>query len=116
MMGHQASDSITGTNPAQKAATIERMKPCVGHVRAIPNVVQPGRRYQGIIGQPKSLSNVLCPVPNTLDMAPPSRQLAQIPLGQDPRVGGRYHGSEPTRSIKEAAHCRAGEVVRARPR
>jgi hypothetical protein len=100
MMGHQTCNAITSTNPAQQTGTIERMKPSVGHSRSIPNVVQPGRRYKGTIGQPKSLSNMLRPVPNALDMAPPPRQLGQIPLSQNPRVSGRYHGSEPMRSIK----------------
>ena len=112
MMGHQAGNAITSTNPAQQTGTIERMKPSVGHSRSIPNVVQPGRRYKGTIGQPKSLSNMLRPVPNALDMPPPSRQFSQIPLGKNPRVSGRYHGSEPMRTIKQDSTwcraCRAG--------
>jgi hypothetical protein len=108
MMGHQTGKTITSTNPAQKTGTIERMKPSVGHSRSVPNVVQPGRRYKGTIGQSKSLGNMLRPVPNALDMPPPSRQFSQIPLGENPRVSGRYHGSEPMRSIKQdSAWCRA---------
>src|SRR5262249_58962238 len=108
MMSHQAGNAIASTDPAQKAGTVKRVKPGVGHSRPVPNVVQPGRRYQGTIGQPKSLSNMLRPVPNALDMPPPSRQFGQIPLGEDPRVSGRYHGSEPTRSIKQdSTWCRA---------
>jgi hypothetical protein len=74
MMGHQTSDAVTSTNPAQKASTIERVKTSVSHSRSIPNVVQPGRRYQGTIVQPKNLSNMLRPVPYGLDMPPPLRQ------------------------------------------
>ena len=80
MMSHQAGDAITSPDPAQKAGTIERMKPSVGHSRSIPNVVQPGRRYQSTIGQTKSLSNMLRPVTNALHMPPPSRQVGQAPL------------------------------------
>ena len=99
-MGHQAGNAITSTDLAQKTGTIERMKPSVGHSRSIPNVVQPGGRYQGTISQPKSLSDVLRPVSNALDMPPPSRQFGQMPLGENSRVSGRYHGSEPMRTIK----------------
>jgi len=73
MMSHQADNAITNTDPAQKASTIERVKPGVGDSRSIPNVVQPGRRYQGTIGQPKSLSNLLRPVSNALYMPPAAR-------------------------------------------
>jgi hypothetical protein len=73
MMGHQAGHAIASADPAQKAGTIQRMKPGVGYRRPIPDVVQPGSHYQGTIGQPKGLSNMLGPVPNTLDMPPPSR-------------------------------------------
>ena len=95
MMGHQAGNTIASTDPAQKAGTVQGVKPSLGHRRPVPDVVQPGRRYQGTIGQPESLSNTLCPVPNTLDMPPPSRQLGQIALGQNPRISGRHHGFEP---------------------
>jgi len=100
-MSHQPGNAITSTDPAQKAGTVKRVKPSVGHSRSIPDVVQPGRRYQGTIGQPKSLSNMLRPVPNTLDMPPPSRQLSQVPLGENTRISGRYHGFEPMRSNKQ---------------
>jgi hypothetical protein len=112
MMSHQAGDAITSPDPAQKAGTIERMKSSVGHSSSVPDVVQPGRRYQSTAGQTKSLSNMLRPVPNALDMPPPSRQFGQAPLGESPRVGGRYHSSEPTRNIQEHSArrrtCRAG--------
>src|SRR5215470_15013239 len=98
MMSHQAGNAIANTDPAQQAGTIERVKSGVGHSRSIPDVVQPGCRYQSTIGQPKSLSNMLRPVPNTLDMAPPSRQFGQVPLGENPRISSRYHGFEPMRS------------------
>jgi hypothetical protein len=101
MMSHQAGDAITSPDPTQKAGTIDRMKPRIGHSRSIPNVVQPRRRYQNTIGQTKSLSNMLRPVPNALDMLPPPRQFGQAPLGESPRVSGRYHSSKPTRNIKE---------------
>ena len=101
MMGHQAGNAIASTDPAQEAGTVQRVKPGVGHSRPIPDVVQPGRRYQGTIGQPKSPSNMLGPVPNTLDMSPPSRQLGQVPLGENPRISGRYHGFEPRRSNQQ---------------
>src|SRR5262245_47264663 len=100
MMGHQARNTITSTDPAQKAGTVQWVKPSVGHSRSVPDVVQPRRRYQGTIGQPKSLSNMLRPVPNTLDMPPPSRQFGQVPLGENPRVNSRHHGFEPTRTNK----------------
>jgi hypothetical protein len=107
-MSHQAGNAIASTNPAQKTGTIERVKPGVGHRRPIPDVVQPGRRYQGTIGQPKSLSNMLRPVPNTLDMPPPSRQFGQAPLGKNPRISGRHHGFEAMRSNQqENTWCRA---------
>ena len=77
------------------------MKPSVGHSRSIPDVVQPGRRYQSTIGQTKSLRNMLRPVPNALDMLPSSRQFGQAPLSESPRVSGRYHGSKPTRNNKD---------------
>jgi hypothetical protein len=52
---------------------------------------------------------MLRPVPNALDMPPPSRQFSQTPLGENLRVSGRYHGSEPMRSIKQdSTRCRAG--------
>src|SRR5215472_14260277 len=112
MISHQAGDAITSPDPAQKAGTIERMKPSAGHSRSIPNVMQPGRRYQSTIGQTKSLSNMLRPVTNALDMPPSSRQFGQTPLGESPRVSGRYHGSEPTRNLKtdSTRHqtCQAG--------
>jgi hypothetical protein len=73
MMSHQAGDAIISPDPAQKAGAIERMKPSVGHSRSIPDVVQPGRRYQSTIGQTKSLSNMFRLVPNALDVPPPSR-------------------------------------------
>ena len=95
MMSHQTSDAIASTDPTQKAGTVERVKSSVDHSRSIPDIVQPGCRYQGTIGQPKSLSNLLCPVSNTLDMPPPSRQVGQIPLGENARISGRYHGFEP---------------------
>src|SRR5262245_32449933 len=101
MMSHQAGNAIASTDPAQKTGTVERVKSGVGHSRPIPDVMQPGRRYQGTIGQPKSLSNVLGPVPNTLDMPPPSRQVGQIPPGEHPRISGRYHGFEPMRGNKQ---------------
>jgi len=101
MMSHQAGNAIVSTDPAQQAGAIERVKSGVGHSRSIPDVVQPGRRYQGTIGQPKSLSNMLRPVPNTLDMAPPSRQFGQVPLSENPRISRRYHGFEPMRSNKQ---------------
>jgi hypothetical protein len=101
MMSHQAGNAIASTDPAQKAGTIERVKSGVSHSGPIPDVVQPGRRYQGTIGQPKSLSNMLGPVPNTLDMPPPSRQFGQVPFGENPRISGRYHGFEPMRSNKQ---------------
>src|SRR5215472_2858665 len=101
MMSHQAGNAIANTDPAQQAGTIERVKSGVGHSRSIPDVVQPGRRYQGTIGQPKSLSDMLRPVSNTLDMPPPPRQFSQVPLGEHPRTSGRYHGFEPMRSNKQ---------------
>jgi hypothetical protein len=101
MMSYQAGNAIANTNPAQKAGTVERVKSGVGHSRSISDVVQPGRRYQSTIGQPKSLSNMLRPVPNTLNMPPPSRQFGQVPLGENPRISGRYHSFEPMRSSKE---------------
>jgi hypothetical protein len=104
-MGHQARNAFASTDPAQKAGTVERVKPGVGHRRPVPDVVQPGRRCQGTIGQPKSLSNMLGPPPNTLDMPPPSRQFGQAPLGENPRVSGRYHGFEPMRSNKQDNAC-----------
>jgi hypothetical protein len=104
MMSHQAGEAIASTDPAQKAGTVKRVKPGVGHRRPIPDVVQPGRRHQGTIGQPKSLSNLLRPAPNTLDMPPASRQLGQAPLGDNPRISGRYHPSKPMRSNKQDGH------------
>jgi hypothetical protein len=101
MMGHQAGNAIASANAAQKAGAVKRVKPGVGHHRSIPDVVQPGRRYQGTIGQPKSVGNMLRPVSNTLDMPPPSRQFGQVPLGKNPRISGRYHGFEPMRSDKQ---------------
>jgi len=101
MMSHQAGNAIASTDPAQKAGTVKRVKPSVGHSRPVPNVVQPSRRYQGTIGQPKSLSNTLRPAPDTLDMPPPSRQFGQVPLGENPRVNGRHHGFEPMRSKEQ---------------
>src|SRR5262249_15159465 len=101
MMSHQAGNAIASTDPAQKAGTVKRVKSSVGHSRPVPDVVQPGRRYQGTIGQPKSLSNMLCPVPNTLNMPPPSRQFGQVPLGENPRVNGRYHDFELMRSNEQ---------------
>jgi hypothetical protein len=101
MMSHQAGNAIASTDPAQKPGTVERVKPGVGHSRPIPDVVQPGRRYQGTIGQPKSLSNMLRPAPNTLNMPPPPRQFGQVPLGENPRISSRYHGVEPMRSNKQ---------------
>ena len=87
------------------------MKPGVSYRRPVPDVVQPGRRYQGTIGQPESLSNMFRPVPNTLDMPPPSRQLGQVPLGENPRISGRYHGFELRRSIKQhKTWCRTGRA------
>jgi hypothetical protein len=107
MMSHQAGNTIASTDPAQKAGTVQRVKPGVGHRRPIPDVVQPRRRHQGTIGQPKSLSNLLRPVPNTLDM-PPSRQLSQAPAGENPRISRRYHGFEPMRGNKQdSTWCRA---------
>jgi hypothetical protein len=106
MMGHQAGNAIASTDPAQKAGTVERVEPSVGHRRAVPDVMQPGRRYQGTISQPKSLSNTLRPVPNTLDMPPPSRQLGQTALGQNPRISGRHHGFEPMRRTGRQSHPR----------
>jgi len=112
MMSHQAGNAIASTDPAQQAGTIERVKSGVGHSSSIPDVVQPGCRYESTIGQPKSLSNMLRPVPNALDMPPPSGQFSQIPLGKNPRVSGRYHGSEPMRSIKQdSTRCRACRAV-----
>jgi hypothetical protein len=111
MMSNQAGNAIASTDPAQKAGTVERVKPGVGHARPIPDVVQPGRRYQGTIGQPKSLSNLLRLVPNTLDMPPPARQSGQVPLGENPRISGRNHGFEPMRSNKQdKAWCRTSRV------
>jgi hypothetical protein len=108
MMGHQARNAIVSTDPAQKAGTVKRVKSGVGHSRPVPDVVQPGRRYQATIGQPKSLSNPLRPVPNTLHMPPPSRQLGQAPLGENPRISGRHHGFEPMRgNEQEDTWCRA---------
>jgi len=104
MMSHQAGNAIANTDPAQQAGTIERVKSGVGHSRSIPDVVQPGRRYQGTIGQPKSLSNMLRPVPNTLNMPPPSRQFGQAPLGENPRVNSRHHGFEPMRGNSRTTH------------
>src|SRR5690242_9672730 len=101
MMGHQAGNAIASTNPAQKAGTVKRVKPSIGHSRPVPDVMQPGRRYQGTIGQPKSLSNMLRPAPNTLDMPPPSMQFGQASLGENPRISSRYHGAEPMRSNKQ---------------
>src|SRR5262249_36077638 len=94
MMGHQTGDAVTSTNPAQKASTIERVKPGVGHSRSIANVVQPGRRYQSAIVQLKSLSNMLRPVSNALDMPPAERQPGQMPLSERFRVTNRHHSSE----------------------
>ena len=71
MMGHQAGYAFASTDPAQKAGTVKRVEPSVGHRRPVPDVVQPGRCYQGTIGQPKSLRDMLRPAPNTLDMPPP---------------------------------------------
>jgi hypothetical protein len=101
MMSHQAGNAIASTDPAQKAGTIERVKPSVGHRRPVADVVQPGRRYKGTIGQPESLSNMLRPVPNTLDMPPPSRQFGQAPLGENQRINDRHHGFEPMRSNEQ---------------
>ena len=113
MMSYQAGNAIANTNPAQKAGTVERVKSGVGHSRSISDVVQPGRRYQSTIGQTKSLSNMPRPVTNALDMPPPSRQFGQTPLGESPRVSGRYHGSEPTRNLKKDSTrrqtCQAGD-------
>jgi hypothetical protein len=106
MMSHQAGNAIASTDPAQKAGTVKRVKPSVGHRRPIPDVVQPGRRYQRTIGQSKSLSNMLCPVPNTLNMPPPSRQFSQAPLGENPRISSRHHSFEPMRSNDPDAWCR----------
>jgi hypothetical protein len=112
MMSHQAGNTIASTDPAQKAGTVKRVKPGVSHRRPIPDVVQPGRRDQGTIGQPKNLSNMLCLVPNTLDMPPPSRQFGQVPLSENPRASGRYHGFEAMRSNQQentwCRACRAG--------
>jgi hypothetical protein len=111
MMSHQAGNAIASTDPAQKAGTVKRVKPSVSHRRPIPDVVQPGSRYQGTIGQPKSLSNLLRPVPNTLDMPPSSRQFDQAPLGENPRVNSRHHGFEPMRSNEQGnAQCRTGQA------
>jgi len=116
MMRHQAGNAITSTDPAQKAGAVERVKSGVSHSRSIPDVVQPGRRYQSTIGQPKSLSNMLRPVPYTLDMPPPSRQLGRVPLGENPRISGRYHGFDPRRSNKQGntwyRTCRAWYLAR----
>jgi hypothetical protein len=101
MMSHQAGNAIISTHPAQKTGTVQRVKPGVGHRRPIPDVVQPGCRYQGAIGQPKSLSNMLRPVPNALDMPPPPRQFGQVLLGENPRIGVRYHGFEPMKRNKQ---------------
>jgi hypothetical protein len=98
MMSHQAGNAIASIDPAQKAGTVERMKSGVGHCRSVPDVVQPSRGYQGTIGQTKSLSNMLRPVPNTLHMPPPARQSGQVPLGENPRISGRNHDLEPMRS------------------
>jgi len=112
MIPHQAGNAITSTDPAQKAGAVERVKFGISHSRSIPDVVQPGRRYQSTIGQPKSLSNMLRPVPYTLDILPPSRQLGQVPLGENPRISGRYHGVEPRRSNQQGnTRCQASGLV-----
>jgi hypothetical protein len=74
MMSYQASNTVSNTDPAEKAGTVQRVETRVGHIRPVPNVMQPGCCYQSTISQSEGFGNIRRLASHALDMLPSAWQ------------------------------------------
>jgi hypothetical protein len=74
MMSYQASNTVSSTDPAEKAGTVQRVETRICRIRPVPDVMQPGCCYQSTVGQSEGFGNVRRLASHALDMLPSARQ------------------------------------------
>jgi hypothetical protein len=74
MMSYQASNTVSSTDPAEKAGTVQRVETRVCGIRPVPDVMQPGCCYQSTVSQSEGFCNVYRLASHALDMPPSARQ------------------------------------------
>jgi hypothetical protein len=74
MMSYQASNALTGADPAEKTGAVQRVETRVCHIRPVADVVQPRCCHQSAVSQPERLGNARRLASDASDMLPSARQ------------------------------------------